>query len=54
MNKIYDINVCINYLLTRGGDVNLYKIIFYNNINRNKDYEVTSFNTSDFYSLFLV
>lgn len=38
----------INYLLTRGRALNLYKIKHYINNNKIKDYEITSLNASVF------
>jgi len=38
----------VSPMLTRGGDVNPYKIILCNKLNIIKDYELSSFNTSIF------
>ena len=38
----------VNQMLIWGGLVNPYKIRLYNILNRNKDYEVSSFNTRIF------
>lgn len=38
----------VNQMLIWGGACNLYKIILYRRINKNKDYEMSSFNTRVF------